>query len=89
MWFFRDTVSAVSIHPNPLPLVVGVYNHVCFVRHALALDERRSLFLHLPISDTPSPATSSPENSFSMVHIKEVWFAGTHSEVYAAIHFYF
>jgi len=86
MWFFRDTVKAVSVHPNPLPLVVGDYNHVCFVRHALALDECRSLFLHLPISNTPSRSshsTSPADGSFSEVHIKEVWFAGTHSEVCA------
>ena len=88
MWFLRDTVKAVSVHSNPLPLVVGDYNHVCFVRHALALDECRSLFLHLPISNYNVPSQSShvttpADGGPPEVHIKEVWFAGTHSEVCA------
>ena len=80
MRFFRDTVAAVSVHSNPPPLVVGACDHVCFVRHALALDERRAPFLHLPISLTPLPQSTPPGNPYQ-IHIKEVWFSGTHSEV--------
>jgi uncharacterized protein (DUF2235 family) len=49
------------------------------VRHALALDERRAAFRHLAISKVSQTSTEA-----SIVHIKEVWFAGTHSEVYDA-----
>ncbi|KAJ7754874.1 hypothetical protein B0H16DRAFT_739431 [Mycena metata] len=79
-----DTVAAVGFHHKTLPRVVGPCDHICTVRHALALDERRAAFLHLPINvvsptstESLIPTTPSPYE----VHIKEVWFAGTHSEV--------
>jgi hypothetical protein len=68
--------------------VVGDYNHVCFVRHALALDERRAPFKHLPISDSPLHTDESPLGSHE-VHIKEVWFVGSHSEVCAPMYNFF
>ncbi|KAJ7713899.1 hypothetical protein B0H14DRAFT_3635528, partial [Mycena olivaceomarginata] len=65
-----------------LPRVLGLPDHVCFVRHALALDERRRAFLHLPIDDKGSTSPSTPTaSSPDETHIKEVWFAGTHSDV--------
>lgn len=85
---FRDTVAAVSVHSSPPPLVVGDYEHVCFIRHALALDETRAPFLHLPISDRPLDPCPSGSSQLKPqeIHIKEVWFAGTHSEVYVWSH---
>ena len=60
--------------------------HVCFFRHALALDELRVNFLPeyawggvarpdgLDDSDNTVSTSASP-------HTKEVWFAGRHSDV--------
>lgn len=64
--------------------------HICYFCHALALDERRVKFVpeyvhggasvesHSP-TDHPSH-TGQPELSYSP-HVKEVWFAGTHSDM--------
>ena len=54
--------------------------HACYFRHALALDERRVKFL-------PEYAYGGlgPPNESSIpgrpVRVKEVWFAGTHSDM--------
>ena len=44
---FRDTVSSIGIARGKkmLPRTVDGMKHVCFFRHALALDERRVKFL--------------------------------------------
>ena len=44
---FRDTVSSIGIARGTkmLPRTVEGMKHVCFFRHALALDERRVKFL--------------------------------------------
>ena len=47
-------------------------NHICVFRHALALDERRVKFLPEYVR---SESTSNND-------IEEVWFPGTHSDVY-------
>lgn len=63
--------------------------HVCYFRHALALDERRVKFLPeyayggrgLPDEDVKE------ENGFSgPPHTKEVWFAGVHSHMYVLLY---
>ena len=43
----RDTVSSIGIArgKSMLPLTVDGMTHVCYFRHALALDERRVKFL--------------------------------------------
>jgi uncharacterized protein (DUF2235 family) len=43
----RDTVSSIGIArgKSMLPLSVDGMKHVCYFRHALALDERRVKFL--------------------------------------------
>ena len=89
-----------------LPRTVDGMKHVCYFRHALALDERRVKFLpeyayggdtmEREFSSTevekqarvhPSNSgTSTPESSHKMLsdthpHTKEVWFAGTHSDM--------
>ena len=48
--------------------------HVCAFRHALALDERRVKFLPEYANGDVGP---SSEGS-----IREVWFAGSHSDMY-------
>ncbi|KAF7972904.1 hypothetical protein HWV62_16628 [Athelia sp. TMB] len=45
--------------------------HACFVRHALALDERRVKFMPECIL----------QDHQDIPHVKEVWFSGTHSDV--------
>lgn len=71
-----------------LPRVVDCCNHVRYFRHALALDERRVKFLpeyvheglsHRP-DESPFQGQEGPERCSA--DIKEVWFAGTHSDVY-------
>ena len=70
---FRDTVSSVGItKEKPLPST-NKCGHICFFRHALALDERRVTFL-------PEYIDMESEKIRPM-QCKEVWFAGNHSEM--------
>ncbi|KAF8507499.1 hypothetical protein JB92DRAFT_3084052 [Gautieria morchelliformis] len=68
--------------------------HVCFFRHALALDERRVKFLpeyaHGGVcelaqrkEDTSQPAKArrSADLAADEDKVKEVWFPGTHSDI--------
>ena len=56
--------------------------HVCFFRHALALDERRVKFMpeylvfSQPLTNPPSSLQSQHPD-----HVKEVWFPGVHLDV--------
>ncbi|KAF7975881.1 hypothetical protein HWV62_8285 [Athelia sp. TMB] len=81
-----DTVSSVSFlrQKKLLPRVADCCNHVCYFRHALALDECRVKFLpeyvHEGISHTQSEAPF-PGQDKCTADIKEVWFAGSHSDV--------
>jgi len=113
---FRDTVSSIGIiRQMPLPLTDQT-DHVCFFRHALALDERRVKFIpEYLITDTrnfgyttnldrkeddgkgnnnperdstavkpnamPVKDGQSSNNSRFDTNSKEVWFAGTHSDM--------
>ncbi|KAJ6590057.1 hypothetical protein DFH09DRAFT_909378, partial [Mycena vulgaris] len=74
-----DTVSSVGVvRGQPLPLTWSA-NHMCAFRHALALDERRVKFqpeyIHGGSFKDPDPNKPSNPN------VKEVWFAGTHSDI--------
>ncbi|EIM83792.1 uncharacterized protein STEHIDRAFT_62354 [Stereum hirsutum FP-91666 SS1] len=87
-----DTVSSVGIlRSKSLPRTTSGMEHVCYFRHALALDERRVKFLpeyarggsSLPDpshvrSDSNPPYESSPDDP---PRVKEVWFAGTHTDI--------
>ena len=59
--------------------------HVCYFRHALALDERRVKFLpEYAYGGTAKPPTKPREETVddqTPPHTMEVWFAGTHSDV--------
>ena len=69
----RDTVSSVGIiKEKPLPST-NKCGHICFFRHALALDERRIAFLPEYIDTKPG--------ELHPMHCKEVWFSGTHSQM--------
>ncbi|KZP16520.1 hypothetical protein FIBSPDRAFT_748635 [Athelia psychrophila] len=67
-----DTMSTVGLvrRKKMLPRV-ECCDSVCYFRHALALDERRVKFL-----------PQFPGQGQCTANIKEVWFAGTHSDVY-------
>lgn len=54
--------------------------HVCYFRHALALDERRVKFLPEYVHGGAT-ATHEEAGEGSHPHTKEVWFPGSHSDV--------
>ncbi|KAF8600993.1 hypothetical protein BDV93DRAFT_446563 [Ceratobasidium sp. AG-I] len=66
-----DTVSSVGVVRGKLLPSVQTCAHVKRFRHALALDERRVKFL----PEHVRPKEDDPD------HVKEVWFAGTHSDM--------
>jgi uncharacterized protein (DUF2235 family) len=71
---FRDTVSSVGVFRGPtLPETTTGMKHVCAFRHALALDELRVKFLPEYANGGAGLGTST--------HVKEVWFAGVHSDM--------
>ncbi len=79
----RDTVSSVGfIRQRPLPLTTSA-SHVCFFRHGLALDERRVKFLPEFLTDgrIASSLCENPESNIT-TNVKEVWFVGSHSDMY-------
>ncbi|KZP22020.1 hypothetical protein FIBSPDRAFT_859870 [Athelia psychrophila] len=81
-----DTVSSVGlVRPKKMfPHIVECCDHVCYFRHALALDERRVKFLPEYIHEGSSHKPGEPPfhgQAKCTANIKEVWFAGTHSDV--------
>lgn len=73
--YHRDTVSSIGFTKKRcLPETSTGMAHVCTFRHALALDELRVKFL-------PEYANGGGEPG-SRPQVKEVWFAGSHSDVY-------
>lgn len=78
------------IRGKTLPGTTWGMHHVCFFRHALALDERRVKFLpefsyagrtligDPTVDDTAAHAETSWHHR---PHTKEVWFVGTHSDM--------
>ena len=78
----RDTVSSIGVlRSQNLPETATGMSHVCKFRHALALDERRVKFLpeYACGGAGPSQPKLDPKKRFS--DTKEVWFAGTQSDV--------
>ncbi|KAG1750351.1 uncharacterized protein EDB91DRAFT_1217017 [Suillus paluster] len=92
-----DTVSSVGVRKAKNLPSTDTCDHVCYFRQALALDERRVKFLpeyvYGSMSDRSNWVEDKP-SSFSkdedklssspkgQDHIKEVWFAGSHSDVH-------
>jgi uncharacterized protein (DUF2235 family) len=75
----RDTVSSVGwMRGSSYPGTTTGMEHVCVFRHALALDERRTKFV-------PEFANGNQGPTESAKNIKEVWFAGSHSDMCVAI----
>ncbi|KAJ7694671.1 hypothetical protein B0H17DRAFT_931628, partial [Mycena rosella] len=76
-----DTVSSVGVFRGKPPPLTSSAGHICTFRHALALDERRVKFLPEYVDGGSSTATLSTTEAGSPVDVKEVWFAGTHSDM--------
>lgn len=76
----RDTVSSIGIvRGKSLPLVDSC-DHICYFRHALALDECRVKFMPECIfKDEQNGKQDRKEREEGRV--KEVWFPGSHSDV--------
>ena len=55
--------------------------HVCKFRHALALDERRVKFLPEYVNGGLGPLPNDGASALKRCDVKEVWFAGSHSDV--------
>ncbi|KAJ8482199.1 hypothetical protein ONZ45_g15035 [Pleurotus djamor] len=71
-----DTVSSIGVfRGKSLPETVSGMSHVCHFRHALALDERRAKFQPEYVNGGLGPQPGQPGD------VKEVWFAGTHSDI--------
>lgn len=103
----RDTVSSIGIArgTHMLPRTVDGMRHVCYFRHALALDERRVKFLpEYAYGGAAKPPKNSKEDKSTTIppesgnkpstgsmamrpQTLEVWFAGTHSDMYALSNF--
>ena len=93
----RDTVSSIGIARGKrvLPGTTDGMTHVCYFRHALALDERRVKFLpeYARGGTTLDPNTPLEEPQESDDDVRrngrgttppptlEVWFAGSHSDM--------
>lgn len=85
-----DTVSSVGLvrHKHLLPGTADGMHHVCFFRHALALDEKRVKFLpeyarggRGPSSKASGADVEEEPGMIYQPHTKEVWFKGTHSDI--------
>ncbi|KAG1744465.1 hypothetical protein EDB19DRAFT_1894581 [Suillus lakei] len=80
-----DTVSSVGFRKaNNLLPSTDTCDHVCYFRQALALDECRVKFLPEYVyggmcDQSQYKPALHPEDKD---HVKEVWFAGSHSDVY-------
>jgi uncharacterized protein (DUF2235 family) len=87
----RDTVSSVGIRRKPtLPETTNGMTHVCAFRHALALDEVRVRFLPEYVRRGLGPGEHQrqaveedpgSERRKVALNVKEVWFAGSHSDM--------
>ena len=82
----RDTVSSVGIFRRDVRINASTTGaSACHFRHALALDERRVKFLPEYFSDMyahESIERLRRKRDMNHIDVKEVWFAGCHSDVY-------
>ncbi|TFK31276.1 hypothetical protein BDQ12DRAFT_619143 [Crucibulum laeve] len=80
-----DTVSSVGLFRNKQFPLTDTSEHICYFRHALALDERRVKFLPEYARGGSSYAESAGLDSAGLrprpPRVKEVWFSGSHSDI--------
>ena len=74
----RDTVSSVGLFRSKDFPDANTAAHICFIRHALALDERRIKFI--PEYVDAQDEFFSP-GEYGQPRCKEVWFQGSHSDM--------
>ncbi|KDQ22937.1 hypothetical protein PLEOSDRAFT_36614, partial [Pleurotus ostreatus PC15] len=60
------------------PETVKGMKHICHIRHALALDEKRVSYRQASAAESDLP--EGTEKKYSGGNIKEVWFEGSHSD---------
>lgn len=64
----------------------NLHEYVCFIRHALALDEIRVKFLpEYLFGGNPIPDDVAMKLQDGIEKVKEVWFSGSHSDVYVDV----
>ncbi|KAJ8689325.1 hypothetical protein PTI98_013357 [Pleurotus ostreatus] len=61
------------------PETVKGMKHICHIRHALALDEKRVSYRQASTAESDLP--EGTEKKYSGGNIKEVWFEGSHSDL--------
>ena len=69
------------VRDKTLPLTT-TNDHICFFRHALALDEERVKFLPEYVRGNKSAPEATVSEDDRPPRVKEVWFPGRHSDVY-------
>ncbi|KAJ3486876.1 hypothetical protein NLI96_g3923 [Meripilus lineatus] len=76
-----DTVSSLG-KGRKCPRTDNLHEFVCYIRHALALDELRVKFIPEYLGgNTPLPDEAYENSEDGITRVKEVWFAGSHSDV--------
>ncbi|KAN0094937.1 Uncharacterized alpha/beta hydrolase domain (DUF2235) domain containing protein [Tylopilus felleus] len=78
----RDTVSSLGLIKRDVHLTSSAsVTNACHFRHALALDERRVKFLPEYFSEVNAHRSNVRSPRPAVGDVKEVWFAGSHSDV--------
>ncbi|KAJ3476738.1 hypothetical protein NLI96_g10956 [Meripilus lineatus] len=76
-----DTVASIGFG-RTRPGTNNLHEYVCFIRHALALDEIRVKFLpEYLFGGNPIPDDVAMKLQDGIEKVKEVWFSGSHSDV--------
>ncbi|MFT7606538.1 MAG: hypothetical protein ACI8VT_004141 [Saprospiraceae bacterium] len=77
-----DTVSSVgwvgNLHSYPY---TSNNNNIVTIRHALAIDERRTYFMNETLGKKEDDKIGDDKKTEQKTNIKEVWFCGVHSDV--------
>ncbi|KAH7928737.1 hypothetical protein BV22DRAFT_1058171, partial [Leucogyrophana mollusca] len=76
-----DTVSSIGVVRKKNLPATDEFNHICYFRQALALDERRVKFLPEYVCGGESYEGTVEDSRACGPHVKEVWFAGCHSDI--------
>lgn len=82
----RDTVSSIGINSLRNLPSANTCDHIRYFRQALALDELRVKFLPEYVCGGMAERSKlKPGLPPSHEHVKEVWFAGNHSDMYVPL----
>lgn len=79
----RDTVSSLGLIKKDVHITASATVTIaCHFRHALALDERRVKFMPEYFAEVNAHHSTIQTQRSNVSDVKEVWFAGGHSDVY-------